>query len=113
MSNGQAKRGGEQGVNGEFYAGGQFLPSTEAPKRHRPAKPAGKQQTAPYVWELAPTPGARAIWGQIVGWVHRAGSSFEPFEPAFAAARLSSEQDARIRTLIGLYAVGARWIDAD
>ncbi len=29
----RAKKGGEYGVNGEFYEGGKFLPSTQLPKR--------------------------------------------------------------------------------
>jgi hypothetical protein len=29
---GRARKGGETGMNGEFYKGGTFLPSTEAPK---------------------------------------------------------------------------------
>lgn len=114
MSNGQARRGGQVGVNGEFYAGGQFLPSTEAPKG--PAKGArkpGKQEVAPYVWELPPTPGARAIWGQINAWVTRDGNGYVAFEPAFRNARLTPEQDARLRALIGLYAIGAHWVDAE
>ena len=32
MSNGRAKVGGETGVNGEYYKGGKFLPSTHRPK---------------------------------------------------------------------------------
>ena len=35
MPDGRAKAGGEVGKNQEFYKGGQFLPSTEMPKRER------------------------------------------------------------------------------
>ena len=35
MPDGRAKAGGEIGKNQDFYKGGQFLPSTEMPKRER------------------------------------------------------------------------------
>ena len=35
----RAKSGGEIGQNGEFYDGGQFLPSTELPKGAKPQRP--------------------------------------------------------------------------
>lgn len=46
MANSRAKKGGEIGMNGEFYKGGSFLPSTQLPKQSpfkkqapKPAKP--------------------------------------------------------------------------
>lgn len=33
MANGRARKGGEVGLNGEFYEGGKFLPNTQLPKR--------------------------------------------------------------------------------
>ncbi len=33
MASGRAQKGGELGMNGEFYAGGTFLPNTRLPKR--------------------------------------------------------------------------------
>ena len=64
MSN-QAKAGGQYGVNGEFYQGGQFLPSNEetvkgaySQKTSRPSK----QEIAPYKWEISEKV---SIWGAI------------------------------------------------
>jgi hypothetical protein len=52
----RAKTGGETGMNGEQYKGGQFLPNTALPKMQNKAKATGskKQEIAPYVWEAAP-----------------------------------------------------------
>ena len=51
----QAVKGGQIGVNGYFYIGGQFLPSTEEPpkgsKKFR-ANPQYKVEIAPYTWEV-------------------------------------------------------------
>lgn len=66
---GRAPRGGTVGVNGEFYGGGTFLPSTQSPKRS-PAKrgvATRKEEVAPYVWEVAPREGLRPIYSAIAG----------------------------------------------
>jgi len=47
----RAQIGGEVGVNGEFYEGGKFLPSTEKGKG-KTVKLQGKVEIAPYVWIL-------------------------------------------------------------
>ena len=41
MSNARATKGGQVGVNGEFYEGGKFLPSTKQPKRPGSARRGG------------------------------------------------------------------------
>jgi hypothetical protein len=73
MSAGQAKAGGEIGVNGYFYKGGQFLPSTAAePGRWKIGKRVvrtGKRMTAPGVWEVQPTPFSVPLF-QIAGVGH-------------------------------------------
>lgn len=63
----QAKTGGQVGLNGEFYKGGQFLPSTTLPKMQQGKiveKPT-RQEVAPYVWELTPEPGLKSIYRMI------------------------------------------------
>jgi len=63
----RARAGGEIGVNGEHYEGGQFLPSTTLPKQAPAASRkagTGKREIAPYVWEAAPD-GMRAIYSQF------------------------------------------------
>lgn len=68
MSNGQAKAGGEIGVNGEFYDGGQFLPSSPSTVKgsQRATISKGKKfEVAPYVWEPAPADDMLSIYDRI------------------------------------------------
>lgn len=62
----KAKAGGEIGVNGYFYKGGQFLPSTQAePGRFKVGKKwltTGREMIAPGVWEVQPTPLSRSLF---------------------------------------------------
>ena len=64
----RAAKGGQIGVNGDFYEGGKFLPRN--PERPRQdctgAKKARKIQIEPYVWIEAPA-GFGALIEQIVG----------------------------------------------
>jgi hypothetical protein len=50
----RAKVGGEVGKNGEFYAGGTFLPNTTLTKMANTRKAgAGRVEVEPYVWVAA------------------------------------------------------------
>lgn len=64
----RAKRGGEFGANGEWYEGGKFINTIpENHKRKGSAKRgSGKQEIAPYVWEVAPE-GKSSIYRQFAG----------------------------------------------
>lgn len=62
----RAKIGGEAGVNGEWYEGGKFLPSTEKPKGKPSKRGLGKQEIEPYKWEVLPE-GKRSIYRQLAG----------------------------------------------
>ena len=63
----RAKRGGEIGKNGEFYPGGTFLPNTTLRKRNqKSSRGTGKQEIAPYVWEVAPK-GKTSLYRQFAG----------------------------------------------
>lgn len=68
----RAKRGGETGMNGERYEGGQFLPNTDLPKIAKLAKKVGtgKQEIAPYVWEVPPDGKWSLMWkyGTVWAW---------------------------------------------
>jgi len=48
--NGHAKKGGEIGINGAFYEGGQFLPSTTNEKGTSSRRGDRKIEIEPYVW---------------------------------------------------------------
>lgn len=62
----RAVAGGQEGINGYTYKGGQFLPNTMAePGRWKldgKWVTAGKEQVAPGEWEFAPTPFSRSIY---------------------------------------------------
>jgi hypothetical protein len=67
---GHAVRGGEVGMNGESYKGGQFLPCTTGPKRHlKTRRTTGRQLVSPGVWEVSPN-GERAIFAMLDGTVN-------------------------------------------
>lgn len=65
---GRAKAGGETGVNGFQYKGGQFLPSTDAPpgtwRVGGKLVKARKMQLGPSEWATQPSPTARSIYQQ-------------------------------------------------
>lgn len=81
----RANKGGEYGVNGEFYNGGQFLPGSEltekgANKRSKSKfDPNKKQEIAGYKWELPPFENAKAIYPLVSGITkfHKTGYSKE------------------------------------
>jgi hypothetical protein len=68
----RAAAGGQEGINGYFYKGGQFLPSTMA----EPGKwkvdgkwvNSGREQVGPNDWSHQPTPFSRAIYSFIGAW---------------------------------------------
>ncbi len=65
----RAKAGGEYGANGEWYEGGKFINTVpEQPKRIGSGpKATGKQEIAPYVWEVAPAEGMRSLYNRFSG----------------------------------------------
>lgn len=73
----QAKTGGEYGLNGEWYKGGQFLPSSETTIKGMQnqasitAKPR-KQEVAPYLWVVSEK---QAIWPSISNLVKFVGKT--------------------------------------
>jgi hypothetical protein len=64
----RARKGGEIGMNGEFYQGGEFLPNTDMASQHtaKAERGTGKQQVAPHTWEVAPE-GKKSIYTYIAG----------------------------------------------
>lgn len=62
--NTRAKAGGQIGINGEWYDGGEFLPSSPKTTKGEAKKAtngSGKRQIAPFVWEIPPE-GMRSIY---------------------------------------------------
>ncbi len=68
----RADSGGQVGMNGYFYKGGQFLPNTMA----EPGKwkldgkwvTGGREETAPNQFGYTPTPFSRSIYSMVRGW---------------------------------------------
>ena len=107
----RAKKGGQVGVNGEFYDGGKFLPSTERPKG-KPVKKTGKQEVEPYKWEMAPE-GKRSIYKQIAGTIGSVRNGVaelrtdDRFHQTLSYYGLTL---ARAQGLVDSYNAGVRWV---
>ena len=99
----QAPKGGCIGVNGEFYEGGKFLPSTEKPKRHGSRKLTGKQEIEPYVWSLPPA-GYDSIYEALRGMVD------VNFNLNNVAIDYYQEDASAVKSYADLYKSGWRWI---
>lgn len=101
----RASKGGQTGMNGEWYEGGQFLPNTQLTKMARPTRTgSGKVQVEPYVWVQA-RDGFRPIFGQF------------PYHPAHHLAMRERVNPAyvdvaRLDALYSLWIAGERWIAA-
>lgn len=69
MATQRAKVGGEFGANGEWYEGGKFIntiPENRKREGSAPKRKPGKQEIAPYQWELPPE-GKRSIYRAFAG----------------------------------------------
>jgi hypothetical protein len=63
----RATKGGEFGANGEWYEGGKFINTVaENRKREGSSRGSGKQEIAPYTWEVAPI-GMKSLYRQFAG----------------------------------------------
>lgn len=64
----RAAKGGEFGANGEWYEGGKFINTVAENKKKEGSvsRGAGKQEIAPYVWEVAPA-GKCSLYRQFAG----------------------------------------------
>ena len=119
----RAQKGGETGVNGEAYKGGQFLPSSpetikgEFKSAKAQAKPR-KQEIALYKWEVSER---QSIWGlvEIVSKFHKTGYSKETGAQGrlewlkdfnWQAAGWTIEEVKKAKELISRWNNGERWI---
>ncbi len=117
MSNGRARKGGEIGVNGEFYEGGTFLPSTDLPKRpaSKSGKPTGakKEQIAPYRWEVAPADGMRSIFTALSGTVCKYVNGKLMVNASDEALAYTRRTRAQVAALAERYNNGEMWARQD
>lgn len=115
----QAPAGGMVGINGDFYAGGQFLPNTELPKRpeQQAKKSTGPRRvmTAPYTYDDC-RDGFHPIYAAIVGTyaeVTRDGTMrrYTPYRPNDTDTAYMGTHVV-IDDLINQYNSGERWFAA-
>ena len=112
---GRAKAGGEIGVNGDHYYGGQYLPSSPYTVKGahgtsgRSSHKRRKVEVAPYTYEVAPD-GMVAIYGQISGTLARLNDNGEmefcAKAQTLAYFRTTEEQ---AREMIERWNQGERW----
>jgi hypothetical protein len=127
----RAQTGGEIGVNGYEYKGGQFLPSTDAPPGTWRVKIKGKSRligskaelVAPGQMESSPTPFSRSIYGIIRQIVNvNTDGTLSPIDneaainyygrdivPGVNGIQGTGTYD--VEELVDLFNRGARWID--
>jgi len=135
MSESRAKVGGELGVNGFNYKGGQFLPSTEAPpgtwrvkKGKRSTTISGGQELVePGKMENKPTPFSRSLMqlmgsgGEVYGgkahmldnpgyWNYMGGDAPNKLRYKDLA---ESTSEYTVQDLVNMYNKGMRWIELD
>ncbi len=107
----RAPIGGTTAINGEFYSGGEFLPTTTMPSQSKAEKKAAtrKQNVEGYKWEVAPAAGMIAIYPQLSGVqkYDRNTNTFSPFVPYYS--NLSAGAQTRADELMSKYNAGERW----
>ena len=105
----RAPIGGIVGVNGEFYEGGKFIPSTDQAKRKgsKPSKPS-KVETAPYEWQLSrEDEGLVAIYSRVGHLCDKSVTRIAVSDTALDYSQVSAEQ---VETYLRLYGQGYRFI---
>jgi hypothetical protein len=109
MSQKRAQIGGETGVNGEFYEGGKFLPSTEKPKGKPAKRGSGKQEIEPYKWEVAPE-GMSSIYRRLAGIYAKCVNGV--MVPAINPQTLEyyGKTESEVMAMIERYNAGERWM---
>jgi len=125
MSNTRAKAGGEYGVNGEFYQGGQFLPSSPTTekgkytrKQIKSSSSGRKWEIESYKWEYAPTETARPVKAAMTFCMPLRDdddnfiNKYERYEPAIKGSLKNEMYNGwHIDELIKMYNDGERWFE--
>lgn len=103
----RAAKGGQHGVNGEWYEGGKFLPNTEKPKGTN-GRGTGKVEIEPFKWVAAE--GRKSLYKLFAGVLGVVGRD------GVAVLRVNDETLAYYRTtreeaqaMIDRYNAGERW----
>ena len=126
MTSTRANKGGQYGKNGEWYDGGQFLPSSETTvkgefsrsKSQQESKPR-KQEIAPYKWEVSEQ---KSIWNACMvgaatkfnktGYSKETGAqgTLETVEDINFWHNMTEEMQNEIRDLVSRWNAGERWM---
>lgn len=116
----RAQIGGETGVNGFPYKGGQFLPSTTAPPGTWRVKIKGKSKlvhnktwlVAPGKMAMAPTPFSRSIFAMIREYVNDEHGvlSINPNKETAVSYVYGDDRD-EFDKMIEMYNRGLRWYE--
>ena len=111
----RAVKGGEVGANGEWYEGGKFIATTERAKTEgTKPKGSGKQEIAPYVWEIAPE-GMKSLYRMIGMGIYGAWDRAEGKVVINPCAETLMTQNGitreTVQNLIDRYNAGQRWIE--
>lgn len=114
----RAPSGGTIGMNGEHYAGGEFLPSTTLSKgapKSKYKQGSGKQEIENYKWAAAPTPTARSIHAMLAGTLAKYdsnGTMIPTNNQRYIAYRGGELVHGHYyKKLIALYNSGERWYE--
>lgn len=114
----RAKNGGEIGPNGEAYKGGQFIATTDKPKKQRArVRSTRKQQFEPFKWDVPPTPEHFAIFmliGTQCEYVNRMGDDYriQPASDQVLSYYGDTFRGRKITDLCDLWNAGERWAKA-
>jgi hypothetical protein len=110
----RAIAGGQVGMNGEFYPGGTFLPTTTLGKmtKAESVQGTGKQEIEPYTWAIAPE-GKKSLFKKINGVIGTADKTTAKMRTDagfnntlnYLGMTISQAQE-----LIDMYNNGIRWI---
>jgi len=108
MPAGRAPKGGTTGINGEFYEGGKFLPSTTQAKSTpvQRKKGSGKAEIEPYKWEVPPSEGLRPVRSEFLHMLDLSGAQPQPNREVCAHYR---RNPGFVMWMYQRYMQGERW----
>jgi len=118
MARSQAKKGGQVGLNGEFYTGGQFLPSSERTEKGllgtqtKTAKKPFMQEVAPFLREVKPE-GMQSIFVIVSGKFGKYNHQTKQLDYANnkTAENYFNTKEEIVLKLIALYNSGQKWVE--
>lgn len=113
----RAPKGGAYGANGEWYEGGKFINTIPHNAKKEGSKPkgSGKQEIAPYQWEVAPE-GMVSLYRQFAGLFGRVENGVAVLTDGGNGSRLPTilnyvgKTREEAQELINRWNAGERWI---